>query len=75
MQNDAYTAPVDLEHLHNTIVLFCCEWLKKTLKLRYILKYYSLEKAGTSYKLAFASHCNKLAFASHCKRFWEKLRD
>ena len=57
MQNDAYTALVDLEHLHNMIVLFLLWMVKKD---------FETTKAGTSYKLAFASHY---------KRFWEKLRD
>ena len=60
MPNNAYTVLLYWNFFTTRLLYFCCEGLRKTLKLQKTSKYLSLEETGESYKLAFVSEDNLL---------------
>ena len=60
------------QFFHNSLTLFCCEDLKKTLKLRTMSKYWILKRLGWVYRLKTGRLFLKTVV---CKILWEKVRD
>ena len=60
MPNNAYTALLNWNFFTTRLLYFCCEGLRKTLKLQKTSKCLSLEQTEEGYKLAFVSEDNPL---------------